>query len=172
VSPRVLEESVHPRLQSGASVRPLNFTVRRTMHAWARSSLFFAAGFWAAAVLTGAVGIYGFDYYERAWGRGASLQVYIWIATLGAVVALFPAAFGFRLGGGDELAPGRILATVSGAALVLVLWLISFLLPDRMPHGPIILLIDVAAAFCLAYLVSVTRNRLAAGPSNNRWRGP
>jgi hypothetical protein len=28
VSPRVLEESVHPRLQSGASGRPLNFTVR------------------------------------------------------------------------------------------------------------------------------------------------
>ena len=29
MSPRVLEESVHPRLQSGASGRPLNFTVRR-----------------------------------------------------------------------------------------------------------------------------------------------
>jgi hypothetical protein len=28
VSPRVLEDSVHPRLQSGAPVRPLNFTVR------------------------------------------------------------------------------------------------------------------------------------------------
>jgi hypothetical protein len=30
VSPRVREDSVHPRLQSDASVRPLNFTVRRT----------------------------------------------------------------------------------------------------------------------------------------------
>jgi hypothetical protein len=29
VSPRVQEESVHPRLLSGACVRPLNFTVRR-----------------------------------------------------------------------------------------------------------------------------------------------
>jgi hypothetical protein len=29
VSPRVREDSVHPRLWSGASVRPLNFTVRR-----------------------------------------------------------------------------------------------------------------------------------------------
>jgi hypothetical protein len=28
VSPRVREDSVHPRLQSGASGRPLNFTVR------------------------------------------------------------------------------------------------------------------------------------------------
>jgi hypothetical protein len=30
VSPRVPEDSVHPRLQLGASVRPLNFTVRGT----------------------------------------------------------------------------------------------------------------------------------------------
>jgi hypothetical protein len=29
VSPRVREDRVHPRLQSGACVRPLNFTVRR-----------------------------------------------------------------------------------------------------------------------------------------------
>jgi hypothetical protein len=28
MSPRVREESVHPRLQLGASGRPLNFTVR------------------------------------------------------------------------------------------------------------------------------------------------
>ena len=31
MSPRVQEDSVHPRLQSGAGVRPLNFTVRRLM---------------------------------------------------------------------------------------------------------------------------------------------
>jgi hypothetical protein len=31
VSPRVREDSVHPRLQSGAIPRPLNFTVRRQM---------------------------------------------------------------------------------------------------------------------------------------------
>jgi hypothetical protein len=30
VSPRVRENSVHPRLQSGACVRPLNFTVKLT----------------------------------------------------------------------------------------------------------------------------------------------
>ena len=29
MSPRVREDSVHPRLQSGAYARPLNFTVRR-----------------------------------------------------------------------------------------------------------------------------------------------
>ena len=31
VSPRMLEDSMHPRLQLGASGRPLNFTVRRHM---------------------------------------------------------------------------------------------------------------------------------------------
>jgi hypothetical protein len=36
VSPRVREDSLHPRLQSGASGRPLNFTVRRLVKAFAR----------------------------------------------------------------------------------------------------------------------------------------
>ena len=34
MSPRVREDSVHPRLQSGASGRPLNFTVRPHMEKW------------------------------------------------------------------------------------------------------------------------------------------
>ncbi len=33
LSPRVREDSVHPRLQSGASARPLNFTVRQHVDA-------------------------------------------------------------------------------------------------------------------------------------------
>ena len=32
MSPRVREESVHPRLQLGACARPLNFTVRRRIN--------------------------------------------------------------------------------------------------------------------------------------------
>ena len=142
------------------------------MHTWARSSLFFAAGFWGALVLIGAVAIYGFDWFEGEWGRGPSLQVHIWIATLGAAVSLFPAGFGFRLGSRDGPAPGPLLATICGAALVLAFWLSGLLLPDRLPPGPTILLLVVVAAFCLAYLVSVIKHRLAAGPSNNRWRGP
>ena len=34
MSPRVREDSVHPRLQSGACGRPLNFTVRPHMRRW------------------------------------------------------------------------------------------------------------------------------------------
>ena len=33
MSPRMPDESVHPRLQSDASVRPLNFAVRAHMNA-------------------------------------------------------------------------------------------------------------------------------------------
>jgi hypothetical protein len=142
------------------------------MHPWARSSLFFAAGFWAALVVTGAVGIYGFDYFEAKWGRGPSLQVYTWIATLGAVVSLFPAGLGFRLGSRLGTAPGPLLATACGAAVVLLLWLIGLLLPDHILPGIPTVLLLVLTAFGTAYLASVVKNRVAAGPSNNRRTGP
>jgi hypothetical protein len=142
------------------------------MHPWARSSLFFAAGFWTALVVIGAVAIYGFGYFETKWGRGPSLQVHIWIATLGAVVSLFPAGFGFRLGTKGGTAPGPLLAATCGAAVVLLFWVIGLLLPDRIMPGALTLLLIVFAAFGTACIASVVKNRLAAGPSNNRWRGP
>ena len=154
---------------AGASVRPLSFTVRRPM---ARASLFFAAGLWGAVVLIGAVAIYGFDYFERALGRGVSLEVYIWVATLGAIASPFPAGFGFRLGSRDGIAPRPLLATICGAAAVLLFWLIAFLVPDHSPSGPTFWVLLAVTPFCTAYLGSVIKNRLAAGPSNNRWRGP
>ena len=54
----------------------------------------FTLGFvgWAAGAM--AVSVYGFDQYERAWGRGPSYQVVIWIIT----VAAFVVAVGFSLG--------------------------------------------------------------------------
>src|SRR5271154_5153902 len=142
------------------------------MHTWARSSLFFVGGFWAATVLAGAVAIYGFNYFELAWGRGPSLQTYTWIATLGAIVSVLPAGFGFRLGSRNGPAPGPLLSAICGAALLLVLWLIALVVPDRMPTAPIMLLLIITAAFCLAYLASVGKRRYASGPSNKRWKGP
>jgi hypothetical protein len=133
------------------------------MHPWARSSLFFAAGFWTALVVIGAVAIYGFDYFEAAWGRGPSLQVHMWIATLGAVASLFPAGYGFNLGSRGGTAPGPLLATTCGAAVVLLFWLIGLLLPDRLMPGITTLLLIVLTAFGTAYLASVVKTRLAAG---------
>ena len=54
----------------------------------------FTLGFvvWAAGAM--AVSVYGLDQYERAWGRGPSYQVVLWIIT----AAAFVVAVGFSLG--------------------------------------------------------------------------
>lgn len=54
----------------------------------------FTLGFvgWAAGAM--AVSVYGFDQYERAWGRGPSYQVVLWIITVAAIVVVV----GFSLG--------------------------------------------------------------------------
>lgn len=54
----------------------------------------FTLGFvgWAAGAM--AVSVYGFDQYERAWGRGPSYQVVLWIIA----AAAFVVAVGFSLG--------------------------------------------------------------------------
>ena len=54
----------------------------------------FTLGFVGCAAGAMAVSVYGFDQYERAWGRGPSYQVVLWIIT----VAAFVVAVGFSLG--------------------------------------------------------------------------
>jgi hypothetical protein len=152
--------------------RPLKLIVRRTMHPWARAALFFAAGLWAAVVVFGAVAIYGFDYYEGEWGRGPSLQVHIWIATLGALAALVPAALGFRLGGRKGDVPGRLLSFISGVAMTLLFLLIGFIFPGRLTGSVVLTIAVVLIAFCLSYLLCIFRYRSNASPSNKRLERP
>lgn len=59
-----------------------------------KTTTIFTLGFvaWAAGAM--AVAVYGFDHYERAWGRGPSYQVVLWIITIAAIVV----AIGFSLG--------------------------------------------------------------------------
>jgi hypothetical protein len=61
VSPRAREDSVRPRLQSGASARPLNFTVRRRVPDWIRNSASSVGVF----VLTVIAWIYGVPYWRH-----------------------------------------------------------------------------------------------------------
>jgi hypothetical protein len=138
----------------------------------ARAALFFAAGLWVAFVLFGVVDIYGFDYYEGEWGRGGSLQVHIWIATLGALVALFPAALGFRLGAKRGNVPGRLVSFVAGTAMTLLLLIVGFLFPGRLTGSVVLTIAVVLLAFCASYLLCLLRIRSGASPSNNRWSGP
>lgn len=41
----------------------------------------------AAFVVGGATAIYGFDYFERAWGRFNTLQVHVWIGLPAGAIA-------------------------------------------------------------------------------------
>ena len=57
-----------------------------------RLPISFAVAVLSVFVAGGAVAIYRFEYFERAWGRFNSLQVYIWIG-LGAALAAGCAAW-------------------------------------------------------------------------------
>ena len=59
----------------------------------------FVAGFVITAVALMAVSVYGFDQYERAWGRGNSFQVVLWIIiAAGVPTSLVAGARSDRLG--------------------------------------------------------------------------
>lgn len=59
-----------------------------------KTTAIFTLGFvgWAAGAM--AASVFGFDQYERAWGRGPSYQLVLWII----IIAAFVVAVGFSLG--------------------------------------------------------------------------
>lgn len=61
-----------------------------------KTTIIFTLGFiaWAAGAM--AVAVYGFDHYERAWGRGPSYQVVLWIITVAAIVVAIGFSFGAK----------------------------------------------------------------------------
>ena len=59
-----------------------------------KTTTIFTLGFVAWAAIATAVAVYGFDHYERAWGRGPSYQVILWIISVAAIAV----AVGFSLG--------------------------------------------------------------------------
>ena len=84
MSPRVREGSVHPRLQSGACVRPLNFTVSRL-----RNSVPYLVGIFLVPLI--AVLFYSFVLFDRllrteyeqyrpAWEADGSASGFFWRA--------------------------------------------------------------------------------------------
>jgi len=100
------------------------------MHAWARAAVTTAITIWLTVVIVGAVSIYGFGQYDSAWGRGGSLQVYVWIATGTSVIACFGSGLGFRVGAGSGGVPGRAGVVTTGvvalALSVAVLALVTY----------------------------------------------
>ena len=87
----------------------------------ARASLWAALSFLLVVLTAGAISVYGFDVYERAWGRGPSLQVLTWVAIPLSVLVGISAAFGFRMSKSALNRPRLVGATVGvGTAIALV----------------------------------------------------
>lgn len=61
----------------------------------------FTLGFVSWAAGANAVAVYGFDLYERAWGRGPSFQLGLWIIMVAAILVVI----GFSLGTKRTTAP-------------------------------------------------------------------
>jgi len=73
---------------------PVGVDVSRQQMDRVTATALFVAGFVITAVALMAVSVYGFDQYERAWGRGNSFQVVLWIIIAAGVVNAFGFVFG------------------------------------------------------------------------------
>jgi hypothetical protein len=80
----------------------------------------FSLSIFAVFTLAGAVAVYGFSYFESAYGRGGSFQVYIWLAAAAAVLSALSSAFGFLWAESRKRLPSVPLAALLGVALALV----------------------------------------------------
>jgi hypothetical protein len=125
----------------------------------ARASLWAALSFLVAVLVAGAVGVYGFDAYERAWGRGPSLQVITWVATpISVLVGVF-AACGFRLSKSELQRPRTIGVTVGMVTAVAVV-LSEVLLPSNSELSGLPL---TFALFLLAFVTAVFVPKILSG---------
>ncbi len=94
-----------------------------------RIALIFSSAFFVAFVAVGAVAIFGFDYFERAWGKWNSLQVYVWLAVPFAAAAGAGAFGGSRVIkaslvglGNNLLVRPALLFSLTGTS---ILWLVD-----------------------------------------------
>jgi uncharacterized membrane protein len=158
VSPRAREESVHPRLQSGACARPLNFTVREQRPVRTAAILF--------ALLVATIAVFN----AIAWTNGAPVRVTVLMAAsvgvycalsillwrrnrIAAAVGVFVAALGSLIFGGAIYFMWPIISTEltqSRGTMEIVGTMV----------GPFVLNVGALGLLSNALL------------SNNRWRGP
>jgi peptidoglycan/LPS O-acetylase OafA/YrhL len=89
------------------------------MKAVSRAALWTAMTFLLCMLVAAVISVYGFDEYERAWGRGGSFQVLSWVAVAASVGVGICAALGFRVGG-ESMRPRLAGAAVGFAGSVLV----------------------------------------------------
>jgi hypothetical protein len=79
----------------------------------------FSFSVFAVFTVAGAIAVYGFSYFESAYGRGGSFQVYVWIAIAAAVLCALTSSFGFLWAESRKRLPSLPVASVLGGALAL-----------------------------------------------------
>ena len=111
---------------------------------------FFGGGVLLVFLVAAAVSVYGFDAYERAWGRGGSFQVETWIALVGALIAM--GAFGISSATLQRIqthGAAFALGAVSASIYLAVCWALNFVAPGGGAYIALLLLvvISVLASF-------------------------
>jgi len=102
---------------------------------WFKSALVLASTLWLLIVVCGAVSVFAFDQYERAWGSGASFQVYSWIATGAAAVALLCSGIGFSFGELNGVTPGPLMSALLAVVVVGASFGLLYLVPPSWDVG-------------------------------------
>jgi hypothetical protein len=114
-------------------------------------------------LVAAAVSVYGFDEYERAWGRGGSFQVLSWISVPVALgVGLF-AALGFRVAGSSTLMNPRVAGALVGlgaSTLIIAFFLVT---PKEWEGSAVLPILGLClAVFGLAFTVRKVGRRWGA----------
>jgi hypothetical protein len=148
VSPRVRENSVHPRLQSGACVRPLNFTVRQHVSSVPHSSWHLAV---LAAVALTVVFATLYGLWQAFSGR-TSVAADTSVAVTASVVSFYLVylALSFLTQRIEPLWPA-LLASISCFALILSRRIRHQQLPHARVFGAVVfglISLVVLGAFC------------------------
>jgi hypothetical protein len=100
-----------------------------------------------------AVLVYGFDEYERAWGRGPSLQVLMYIALVLAAGVMVLSAVGFRWARVD-LDGVRCKGIVVGIGSAAGFLLLSYLTPNGAEINSYVPFISGLFTLALSFLVA------------------
>jgi hypothetical protein len=75
------------------------------MRAFANFALCFSGSVLVTCLIWSGVAVYALDGYERAWGKGPTFQVLIWMSLAVSLVVLASSGLGGKLGGMQRRAP-------------------------------------------------------------------
>jgi len=104
------------------------------------ATLWSALSFLVLAHAAAAIGVYGFDGYEMAWGPGATFQVLSWVACFVSIVVGVFAALGFKIAGVPALGRPKHCGVLVGILVAVVTVIAGVALPREAELGGLPLL--------------------------------